>query len=696
MEMCFVQRSAQLNPASKGLYISPFVGIAAAMIRPTFTCWTTTSQRMPYPILFRILFFCATTCAAAHVPAQDLNLNGDSLYAIWNDASRPDTVRFVALQKRARHFFYGGNPDSLLMIGRQLTAFAVTHDLKKEEGKALNLIAMGFGNKGDFDSSEHYLLRSTHVFETLHDDHNLSVTLNNLGNTASSRGDLAQAIEYLTRCLRIAESLGDSSGMARALGNIGVMYHMQEDFVNAMDYYNRRVAIAEAIGDKQCASEAYGNMAIIHAEQGDTLLALAGYEKSLAVSRVLADSSSLSRNLFNVGRLLSGQGDFAGAKERFEEALRISELISEKTDMASGHEAIGTSFFQQGDLRQALREGTRALELARDVGDVTILRDAAFLLFRVHKALGADNQALEMHEFYISLRDSVLADENKQEIMSQRFQYDYDKKEALLQAEQEKKDAVAAEELRRKNLQRNAFIGGFGLMVLLAGTFFFQRNRISKEKKRSEELLLNILPEEVAEELKAKGEAEAKLINEVTVLFTDFKGFTAMSETLTPKELVKDLHECFSAFDAIMHKHNIEKIKTIGDAYMAAGGLPTPNITHALDVIKAAFEIRDFIAEGKARKVAAGLPYFEIRIGVHTGPVVAGIVGVKKFSYDIWGDTVNTASRMESSGEVGQVNISEATYGLVKEEPGLTFSPRGKVQAKGKGEMEMYFVSHRA
>jgi class 3 adenylate cyclase/ligand-binding sensor domain-containing protein len=224
----------------------------------------------------------------------------------------------------------------------------------------------------------------------------------------------------------------------------------------------------------------------------------------------------------------------------------------------------------------------------------------------------------------------------------------------------------------------------------LEETVSIRTSELRAEKKKSDDLLLNILPEEVAEELKAKGNADAQLIDQVTVLFTDFKGFTQLSEKLSPKELVAEINECFSAFDLIMEKYGIEKIKTIGDAYMAAGGLPTPNQTHAIDVVKAALDIQKFMKKHKEDREARGDLFFEIRIGINTGPVVAGIVGVKKFQYDIWGDTVNTASRMESSGEIGKVNISGTTYELVKDRTECFY--RGKISAKGKGDIDMYFV----
>ena len=256
-----------------------------------------------------------------------------------------------------------------------------------------------------------------------------------------------------------------------------------------------------------------------------------------------------------------------------------------------------------------------------------------------------------------------------------------------------KKDEIAKKKLEQQILVRNAFIFGFSLFLIFSIAIFFQRNKIKKGKKLSDELLLNILPYSIAEELKLKGSAESKLIDEVTVLFTDFKGFTQLSEKFSAQELVAEINECFSAFDRIMEKNHVEKIKTIGDAYMAAGGLPSSNKTHASDVVNAALEIQQYMINYKENREKAGKLFFEIRIGLHSGPVVAGIVGIRKFAYDIWGDTVNTASRMESSGEVGKVNVSESTYKLTQEN--FKFEYRGKISAKGKGEINMYFVERK-
>ena len=288
-------------------------------------------------------------------------------------------------------------------------------------------------------------------------------------------------------------------------------------------------------------------------------------------------------------------------------------------------------------------------------------------------------KALFNYRIYDSLeaRDNNMLTGQKLEATKSRF-------------EKEKNDALALQEMQRQALIRNGFVAGFAIMMVFAGVFFTQRNKINKGKKRSDQLLLNILPQEVAEELKEKGSAEAKQFDDVTVMFTDFKDFTQISEKLSPTELVNVIHTYFKAFDDIISKYNIEKIKTIGDAYMCAGGLPVANKTHADNVVSAALEVQKFMQEHLQQSTNEGQEVFEIRIGIHTGPVVAGIVGVKKFAYDIWGDTVNIASRMESSGEAGKVNISGATHELVKDKFKCTY--RGKIQAKHKGEIDMYFV----
>lgn len=219
-------------------------------------------------------------------------------------------------------------------------------------------------------------------------------------------------------------------------------------------------------------------------------------------------------------------------------------------------------------------------------------------------------------------------------------------------------------------------------------------NELMAEKRKSDDLLLNILPAETADELKANGSAKAKNYESVSVLFADFKGFTKLSEQLNPEQLVAELNYFFSAFDQIIQKHNIEKIKTIGDAYMCAAGLPVKNNTHSKDIILAAMEMRNFIDHHNQKNKAnsgSGL-IFEIRIGINTGPVVAGIVGLRKFAYDIWGDAVNIASRMETCSEPGKINISGATYQLVKNDFRCIY--RGKINAKNKGEIDMYFVEN--
>jgi class 3 adenylate cyclase len=234
----------------------------------------------------------------------------------------------------------------------------------------------------------------------------------------------------------------------------------------------------------------------------------------------------------------------------------------------------------------------------------------------------------------------------------------------------------------------------FAVLLLIVGRadrIIRQRTEeLNEARRQSDELLLNILPKNIADELKQSGRVEAIEHDCVTVMFTDFKNFTRIAPLLTPYELIGELDYCFSKFDEISSQHNIEKLKTIGDSYMCAGGIPIPNKSHPIDVIEAALKIQAFMEQRKTEKEQAKQPYWDIRIGIHTGALVAGVIGSQKFAYDVWGDTVNTASRLESASDPGKINISRATYERVKEQFKCDY--RGKIGVKNKEPLDMYFV----
>jgi class 3 adenylate cyclase len=238
-------------------------------------------------------------------------------------------------------------------------------------------------------------------------------------------------------------------------------------------------------------------------------------------------------------------------------------------------------------------------------------------------------------------------------------------------------------------------VTGVGVMIVAAGYFSWVGERaeaeLNRERQRSERLLLNILPAPIAERLKNEPGTIADQFSSVSVLFADIVGFTTLSSRISTEALIDILNEIFSRFDRLARKHNLEKIKTIGDAYMVVGGLPTPSEGHAVTMVEMALDMRVAVRDYAKDAVEP----IDIRIGINTGPVIAGVIGVEKFAYDLWGDTVNTASRMESHGLPGLVQISEATFQAISDSGNAgayRFEDRGGIQVKGKGQMRAFFV----
>lgn len=561
------------------------------------------------------------------------------------------------------------------------------------KAKALNGLGIGHFFMGNYSQAIISWREAKRIYEQLGELRGVANILSNMGAIYFNQSEYPEAIELYLQSLKIAEKVKDTLRIATVWQNIGAVHNEKSDFPSAIIAFEKALPLFKAMGNQEGIGVAYLNISEGHRGEQHYDKAMRNMEQAL---RYLQSTNYYATALRTMGDIQMSQGKLNVGLAYLDSAYRHAEHTGDQFEVIRTVNTLGRLYEASNNLPKAIAYFERAKSLAQAAAADFELIISAKALVQLYAKRGDYKRAFENQEIFKAAQDSIYNVESDRKTNKMLFNFDLEKKKSEIALLRKDKKIQEIEVEKQKGI-RNMFVGGFGLVVLFSALVIRQRNKVKREKKnveiekaRSEALLLNILPEEVAEELKVKGSAAARLIKEVTVLFTDFKGFTALSESLAPEELVSSLNECFTAFDHIIQKHSMEKIKTIGDAYMAAGGLPSPNATHAVDVVAAALEIRDFMAAYQTRKSAANEPYFEIRIGIHTGPVVAGIVGIKKFSYDIWGDTVNTASRMEGSGEVGKVNISGTTHALVHALYNCSY--RGKITAKGKGEIDMYFV----
>ena len=470
-----------------------------------------------------------------------------------------------------------------------------------------------------------------------------------IADVYSVMGNAKNAEIYYTKAILLLRKTDNTIGLASVLLNAGDQYYKSKKYNIALRYFEESGAIFKKANYLIGTAYTMGNIGMVYAEQGKDGLALKKMRNAITILEEMKDYYGISDYLIHMSSI----------------------------------------YVKQNDFKTALTYAERSLKLAEKYGLKDQVSTSNLKLSQLYEKAGNTTESLKHYKDHITYRDSVTNLKSVQKIADLRTDFEVSQKQIEVDLLNQKKKT-------QRIITIASVIALFLVFLLALGLYrrykFIKKTNsiIEEEKNRSNNLLLNILPEETAQELKQNGKVLAKKFESVTVLFTDFVGFTQYAEYLSPEKLVESVDYYFSKFDEIIEKHGLEKIKTVGDAYLCAGGLPFPTEDHASKMVLAAIEIAEFVNDSKKINTL-NQTRFEIRIGINTGPVVAGVVGIKKFAYDIWGDTVNIASRMETNSEAGKINITENTYELIKDSFNCVY--RGEIEAKNKGMMKMYFVN---
>lgn len=565
---------------------------------------------------------------------------------------------------------------------------------KKGEAYADKNLGLVYYMQARFVETLDHWNESLRIFEEIKDDVGISNLLNNIGAIYFAQGVDDKALEHCLKSLKYAQKTGDTLRIVSALSTIGAIYYNKKDPV-ALNYLLQALPLCEKSGDKDSYVVIAGNIGEIYYDNKKFDKALQYFRSSITADK----SSSNTAFAYNgIGKVYLKEGKRQEALLNHNKALAIAEKMDDKLQIIRSLRGLADVYTSENNTSQALEFYNRARAIGESIQANVELKDIYQLLASSYSKTSNYNKAYLYQTKYADIKDTLYNVETSKKLGKLQFDFDLSKKEGeinLLTKEKSLKEA----EIKAQKQAKTGFAIGLILIIIIAVIIFrnylqqSKTNRVlDKQKVEIEHLLLNILPQEVAGELQTKGYSKPRHFEDVSVLFTDFKGFTSIADKLSPAAVVEQLNECFMAFDNIIDKYGLEKIKTIGDAYMCAGNIPSPNPNHSYKIIKAGLEILEFINDYNARRFKDGLEPWEIRIGVHIGPVVAGVVGKKKYAYDIWGSTVNIASRMESNGDPGRVNISAATHEIIKAD--FACSYRGKIQAKNLGEIDMYFVDY--
>lgn len=528
------------------------------------------------------------------------------------------------------------------------------------------------------------LIKATKESESDSTSYYLSAGYLDRGNALLLLGDFHEALEAYIESTKWAKKDEDEELLAGLLVSIADTYSMMGNSVSAELYYDKSITLLRQLNNPIMLATALLNAGdeYYNTEQYDK--ALSNFEESGKLFEQEDYLVGKAYNVGNIGMVYAKQGKHDLAKTNMNEAIALLEENEDYYPISVFLQYMSELYVEQNNYDLALEYAERSLGLATRYNLKDQISSANMQLSQLFERTGNVEKAFDRYKAHIIYRDSIINLERFEKMNS----YEISQKES--------QEIIFKEKQKSQRIVLWSTIGVLALILLFAYSLFKQIKFVKKankviaiEKERSDTLLLNILPEDTAQELKDNGRVVAKKYPSVTVLFSDFKGFTSYAENLSPEKLVETIDHYFSKFDLIMEKHGLEKIKTIGDAYMAVGGLSFDNNDQAKDMVLAAKEMNDFVNQTKHDDATTAT--FDIRIGINTGSVVAGVVGTKKFAYDIWGDAVNVASRMESNSEPGRINISENTFQLVKEDFDCEY--RGELAVKNRGTMKMYFVN---